>query len=274
MSKVLVIHGANFSDNKTATITIIESRPCTGLSLDITTKSCTSMSPFTLTATATPSNTTDQVVWSSSDNTVATVDDGVVTPVKLGTVTITATCGSYSATCAVTIDNIVPDYITVCGYDPIKRTSAGNATTVNKKTAESSRYFIIACNKATGLYPIESKTDVDTSPYRFVPVLIPAGATKIIVSSSNVSLGKLKTRTLYFDSTKSETTYGTGGAYCVQGVYDGYDQEITQNSPITIDIPNNVQGLDSVCFALAFQNTGTTGQEYSSTVGIAFTYGT
>lgn len=43
-----------------------------------------------LTLTATKSNTTSEVVWSSSDDTVATVANGVVTPVKMGTVTITA----------------------------------------------------------------------------------------------------------------------------------------------------------------------------------------
>lgn len=43
-----------------------------------------------VTLTATTTNTTSEVVWSSNDNAVATVVNGVVTPVKMGTVTITA----------------------------------------------------------------------------------------------------------------------------------------------------------------------------------------
>lgn len=273
MAKTLVLKGTNFSAHKIETVTFGEAVPCTGITLDEQTKSVTSLSPFTLVATPTPANTTDEVSWISSDTDVATVADGVVTPVGLGEATITATCGSYSATCAVTINNVVPDYVTVCGYNPYKRSSNGNATTVDKKTAVSSSQFIIAANKETGLYPVESKTDVDTSPYRFVPILIPNGATKIIINSTETSLGKLKSRTLFFDSTKQETTYGTGGAFCVYGETTAYDQGSTANPPIEVSIPENIDGLDSCAIALIFQNNGTTGNDYTSVITIAFAYG-
>lgn len=57
----------------------------------------------TLTATAGPANTTDTITWSSSNEAVATVADGVVTGLKPGTATITAKAGTKSATCAVTV---------------------------------------------------------------------------------------------------------------------------------------------------------------------------
>lgn len=58
----------------------------------------------TLTATVTPSNTTDTVVWESSNNSVATVSSsGVVTSTGLGSAIITATAGSVSATCSVVV---------------------------------------------------------------------------------------------------------------------------------------------------------------------------
>ena len=59
----------------------------------------------TLIATVAPANATDKtVIWASSDETVATVEDGVVTAVAAGTATITATAGeNKTASCAVTV---------------------------------------------------------------------------------------------------------------------------------------------------------------------------
>ena len=61
----------------------------------------------TLTATVLPENATNKIVtWSSSDETVATVDQtGLVTALKAGTATITAeTANGLKATCVVTVE--------------------------------------------------------------------------------------------------------------------------------------------------------------------------
>ncbi|MBR6590419.1 MAG: Ig-like domain-containing protein [Bacteroidaceae bacterium] len=69
----------------------------------------------TLTATVSPTdadNTT--LVWASSDETVATVKDGVVTALKAGEAVITATTtdgSNLSATCTVTVKPIVVSFI-------------------------------------------------------------------------------------------------------------------------------------------------------------------
>ena len=54
--------------------------------------------------TVTPTDTTDKVVWSVSPTGIVTVNNGVVTPISNGTCIVTATCGSHSATCNVTVN--------------------------------------------------------------------------------------------------------------------------------------------------------------------------
>lgn len=66
----------------------------------------------TLNATVEPANATNQgLTWSSSDDSVATVVNGVVTPVGPGTATITVTTndGSYTKTATVHVTAATPD---------------------------------------------------------------------------------------------------------------------------------------------------------------------
>ncbi len=80
----------------------------TGISLNKTSTSVTAGSTETLTVTVTPDNATDKTVtWTSSDTSVATVSDGTVTGVAVGTATITATAGDCSATCEITVNYAV-----------------------------------------------------------------------------------------------------------------------------------------------------------------------
>lgn len=57
----------------------------------------------TLTLNATVSPETAEITWTSSDPTVATVVNGVVTPIKEGTAVITATAAGKSAACTVNV---------------------------------------------------------------------------------------------------------------------------------------------------------------------------
>ena len=56
-----------------------------------------------LSATVEPKDTTQETVWTSSDESIATVLRGRVTGVKAGKATITATAGDQSASCEVTV---------------------------------------------------------------------------------------------------------------------------------------------------------------------------
>ena len=135
MSKALVISGASFVANALAQVSFGSDISCTGVSLSQNSVTLTALTPTTLTATVTPANTTDSLVWTSSDNTVATVEDGVVTPLRAGTATITATCGEQSATCAFTIRNFLDVPLTYYYYFGKKADSGGDGIQVGGNTS-------------------------------------------------------------------------------------------------------------------------------------------
>ena len=85
-----------------------EAVPATGVTLSETALSLRPTEKATLTATVAPENTTDTLVWTSSNDAVATVKDGVITAKSEGTATITAACGSAKAECAVTVLSPIP----------------------------------------------------------------------------------------------------------------------------------------------------------------------
>ena len=94
------------SDSKAFILTVTQ--PVTSVTLDKNTLELYTGGSENLTATVAPDNATNKAVnWSSSDNTVATVDtNGNVTAVKEGTAAITATAAddsNISATCTVTV---------------------------------------------------------------------------------------------------------------------------------------------------------------------------
>lgn len=83
----------------------IQPVPVESVSLNKTALSLKVGNSETLTATVSPAGATDKTVtWTSSDASVATVDQsGKVTAVKAGTATVTAAAGGKTASCAVTV---------------------------------------------------------------------------------------------------------------------------------------------------------------------------
>lgn len=89
--------------NATCSVTVTDGVPATDIELNEASVELLAGQQTTLTATLTPNNSTDTVVWSSSNETIATVSNGVVTTLKNGIVTITATAGSVHADCELSI---------------------------------------------------------------------------------------------------------------------------------------------------------------------------
>jgi len=86
--------------------------PVESVILDKTELSMMEGDEMTLTATVAPNDVTDKtVVWSTSDATIATVDNGKIIAIKEGGAVISAKCGDKSATCDVVVEAYNPDAI-------------------------------------------------------------------------------------------------------------------------------------------------------------------
>ena len=92
--------------DKTATCTVtVKEEPLQSISLNKTSMELVKTENETLEVTYNPVDTTDDktVTWTSANTGVATVENGVVTGVGVGTTTITATVGNKTATCDITV---------------------------------------------------------------------------------------------------------------------------------------------------------------------------
>lgn len=92
-----------------ATCSVSVKYPVTGVSLDVTSAELEVGEKLTLNATVLPGNATNKnVIWSSSDDSIAKVQDGVVLPFDEGTITITVMTeeGEMTASCLLTIKDV------------------------------------------------------------------------------------------------------------------------------------------------------------------------
>ena len=74
-----------------------------GISLDQATLEIEVESSTALVATLEPTGATGDISWSSSDPSVAVVNNGIVTAIATGEATIAASAGAFSASCVVTV---------------------------------------------------------------------------------------------------------------------------------------------------------------------------
>lgn len=87
--------------------TYVPPTPVTGVTLNADSKTLIKGQSFTLTATVAPNDATNKnISWESSNSTVASVSNGVVTANAVGDATITVTTedGSFTATCDITVE--------------------------------------------------------------------------------------------------------------------------------------------------------------------------
>lgn len=124
----------------------------TGISLNQTTAVLAVGEGLTLNATVEPADATTETIWSTSDESVATVENGVVTALKAGVVTITATNNGKSATCTVVVPAVL---------------SVGTTTTATATVANITSFSNCVIRKPGQL--MDSATDGATVTFKVTP---------------------------------------------------------------------------------------------------------
>lgn len=146
MSKALVIKGADFSQNKVTTV-IFDGVHTDGITISQNAISASEIgASYQLTATVSPSDSTDPVQWVSSDDNVASVADGVVTIEGCGSCIVSAKSGSRTATCTVTVEIELTGFAVETGL---------TATAPNE--SNDIPLYIVGKNPSTGSYNYQNR---------------------------------------------------------------------------------------------------------------------
>ena len=214
----------------------------TGVSLDKESGTIEINKTVTLNPTITPSNATNKSVkWKSSDNYVATVNEGVVTGVGVGTATISC----------VTVDgNFKADYeVTVTQSSGAPKITA---SVVIKDYAEANNW--------------QNRTKYETC---VIDDVITATA------SGNANTGKYYTngynwRFYRSTDTPGELTITSSEGYIIRTVTldyvvedNGLFEGVTSGVPVVVD-------NDSVSFVVADSQSGTTGKVFISSISVTY----
>lgn len=255
MGKALILQNVNFSNNKLDTVEIGENVPCTGITLSQSSINFTKLNSVTLTVTLTPNNTTDHLEWLSSDLDVATVANGIVTATGIGTATITATCGEQSATCTVSVSvTLTTDDVTILLHrynsgtnlsaSPVKDYLGcyGNETETGYLKSEC---WLSGTATPSGYKAISGDASMFDDLY---PIMIPKNASSFEVTSSNLSLSVVFYS--WMDST-NQPTYSISKKGCL-ALSNVLDNSSPSGNKITIQIPNDLEGLDSVVIGVKY----------------------
>ncbi len=141
------------------TVSLVKTVPATAITIDPAELELEVGKSAFVSAEVSPADTTDEVVFTSSDPTVATVGaaSGEVTAVAEGTATITATAGEKTATCEVTV---LPDT-----YPITVTTNDETMGTASAKVAEAKEGELVTL------------TPVAKTGYKFVEWIAPEGVT-------------------------------------------------------------------------------------------------
>lgn len=138
---VNTINGTKYNGKVSASLSGVSGQEKLGITLSSAELKLPISTSQTLTATTTPAKSVEPVTWSSSNAAVATVDNGALTAVSMGSTTVTASFCGVTASCAV---SVVPQAL-----DKISAKVSDKAIKITWGTSEgATRYYLY--RSATG----------------------------------------------------------------------------------------------------------------------------
>lgn len=204
MGYALRIDNVDFSSVALAQVEYVDRIPCTGVALSPSSLTFEKAEESKqLTATKTPSNTTDVLFWESSNENVATVDNaGIVTIHGIGTATISVTCGEASASITVNQTTLKAQYdLQIIEGKALWEAGSGDAKyistdTNNAETIVGQSYHA----ENTDLRIAKGQIDIEC-------VRVPYGATKAYIKTSDDV--RVTISYMYIASTTEKVTIGS-----------------------------------------------------------------
>ena len=258
MAKTFVVSGVNYANSAFDVVSLSGSTPCTAIELSASTATVSNLvdGSITLTATVTPSNTTDSISWQSSDETIVSVSGGALTAIAPGTATITVTCGSCSATCTVTsriflVENFAKVAGLWAGCDNYYK-AGGNGLPYTDPS--DSRGLIVATTGTLSLYNSQ-----------YYPVMIPSNTTKVRVDAGSSGL---KGANFIACSSKQAVSGQSTVALAIEGVTASVSGTI---SDFTVPVEDSdIPDVDCAVIVLIDPNYGTVTDEMLASVTVEF----
>jgi len=246
--------------------------PVTGITLDKSTAELTEGETLTLVATVSPDNATDKTItWTSSDETVATVKDGIVTTLKSGEVTITAKSGEQTATCQVTVKaKVIPvtgitldkstaeltegETITlVATVAPDNATDKTVTWTTSDETVATVKDGIVTTLKS-GEVTITAKAGEQTATCQVTVKVKVIPVTGITLDKSTAELTEGETlilvATVSPDNATDKTITWTSSDVTVATVKDGIVTTLKAGEVTITAVANDGSGVTAICWVV------------------------
>lgn len=250
MSKAIIIKGADFSENYVTRISIV-GVPCTGIQFAQSEITISSGETATVEYTVTPQDTTDPVIWESSDTSVVTVNKGVLTVVGIGIATITATCGNYSASAEVTTSVA---YIQNYQFYSL---SHAEGKTFCSSSAVMSRLSALGGGSQASQYNFPSN--------QIYPIVLPSKTARIKIDIADTSL-------FYNDATSviqwMENSPCGDSNFPNAATYVDTENFNPKTMPALFNVPSGADAVGITFVLIARQADGTDGNQFAEAQGI------
>lgn len=262
MGKALILkNGVDFSANAVATIDFADI-PCTGITFSQNTYTVSGYDAVTVNYTVTPADTTDDVIWASSNDDIVSISNGVMTINGIGTCTITATCGEFTATATVTVNiTCTPN------WDFRALNQSGNIVSYGAKSYSRLTTFGVGNQASTYGLPA-TVSDHTESPY----------AIKIPVNTAKVRISRGSDKGTSFYNGSSHNFYwmqdvSSGESYPTSAKYLSLETFSPQSNAVTeLTVPT---GADCFTFVTRLATTYTSSDDansVASTLGLTIEF--